>query len=983
MGPVAKKRLLFGLKLAISVGIIYWIYHGIFARDGADQMVAHLRELKPGWVVASALSLCAAIFCSILRWDRLLQGQGIHASARHLLGSFMIGRFFGAVTPGGLGHGGYRVYDIARHTGKTSRSLASVAIEMVLGNMAVGIVAVVSSSFGYRYIGAAGVGLLCAVFGGLIAVTLSVLWKPRLVRALAQRLPRQVAARLHGMVDAVCAYEGRGGLLAQTAVLAMGTHAFNALIYVCAAQALGVELPAGELFFVSVLQNVGAHLPLSINGVGLREGAALGLYTVVGVPAAQAVLIPLVGFTVEMIISSLGGLWLVARRSDYNPVIRVDHPEREAAYAAEIEHVAESEWPLVGRGAAIGLGAGLCSGLVIGLAEALAIVRASRGHAEPDVWFFGALSYAIFCGAGGLVAGAVLAFSGRLMQRRRTPEHVAFAQLTALFTGVFALVIGAFRVQRDVFHEELAWASVKGLGVLCVVALFALVLAMVLFFVLRALTARAPLKHVLSPAGSVSFSGVAVALALALPVVLNGERAQATRSDVAPAASKASGGNVLFVVVDTLRADHLPAYGYTAGKTPHLDAFARDAVRFEQAFANASWTRPSFASLLTGRYASSHGVMAKDAALPDGAQTLAESFAAAGYRTGGIVTNYNVAPFYNFQQGFDDYTYLRPNYLFGASDTAAKLSLIQIAKRVDDTLRGKLNAVKPGSAYHDAPTVNRELFAWLAQAKQGGAPWLSFVAYMDPHDPYFVHPYNGFGYSRSAHVKPRPDEADKLRKLYDGEITFWDEHFGELVAKLKSEGLYDDLTIVITADHGEEFMDHGGFWHGTTLYDEQLHVPLYVKLPRGERAGTTVQHWVESVDVMPTLLGLAKLPIPEAVQGVDLFRGKEQAFAEESHEGNVLKALRMQKDGAQLKLILANPGNPRGLKEKELYRVDRDVREADNLAAKDAPALAHGEATLQAAEKQAKVGALKARAVDVSMDAAAQERLKALGYADE
>ena len=87
-------------------------------------------------------------------------------------------------------------------------------------------------------------------------------------------------------------------------------------------------------------------------------------------------------------------------------------------------------------------------------------------------------------------------------------------------------------------------------------------------------------------------------------------------------------------------------------------------------------------------------------------------------------------------------------------------------------------------------------------------------------------------------------------------------------------------------------MEHGGFWHGTSLYDEQLHVPLFIKLPHGERAGSTVAHWVESVDVMPTLLSLQKLAIPESVQGIDAFRGKQQTFAEESHEGNVLSAVR-------------------------------------------------------------------------------------------
>src|SRR5204862_24332 len=145
-------------------------------------------------------------------------------------------------------------------------------------------------------------------------------------------------------VDAVCAYEGNGALLREAALYSMGIHALNALIYVCAARGLGVQLPLSELFFVSVLQNITAHVPVSVNGVGLREGAAMGLYGLVGIPADQAVLIPLVGFTVEMIISSLGGLVLLGRKSDYQVEIRVEHPEREDEPREEYVPVPQSEW---------------------------------------------------------------------------------------------------------------------------------------------------------------------------------------------------------------------------------------------------------------------------------------------------------------------------------------------------------------------------------------------------------------------------------------------------------------------------------------------------------------------------------------------------------------------------------------------------------------------------------------------------------------
>ncbi|HEX5661731.1 MAG TPA: sulfatase-like hydrolase/transferase [Polyangiales bacterium] len=970
-----KKQLWFALKCLVSAGIIYLIFQKIWQRQDADKLVGHLRDLRWGWVVASALSLLTAITCGITRWNRLLAGQGIHAPVRHLVGTFMIGRFFGAVTPGGLGLGGYRVYDIAKHTGKTARSVASVGIEMVLGNLAVGLVALISCSFGMRYIGESGLALAAVSFGGLIAVTFTILWKPRLVRLLSERLPAAARQRLQNMVDAVCAYEGKPGLLIQSELLSMGVHVFNGLIYVCAAKGLGVELPVTELFFVSILQNVAAHVPISINGVGLREAAAVGLYTIVGVPPELSVLIPIVGFSVEMAVSSLGGLILLARRADYAPVITVEDAGREDQVRAQIERVPEHEWPDLPSGIGIGLSAGLLSGLLVGLGESWAIAAASHGRADSDVWAFGVLSYALVLGGLGGLGGGVLAFSGRWMQRRKVPEAVAFAQLTATALALFGFVIGLFRVQRDVYQEELVLKSAEGLMVLGSALAGALVLWAVAYFTLRALATAYP--RAMSP---VNYGGLVLAVAvIALVAARLGGSQELTGQSTAKAPAT-TGGNVLYIVVDTLRADHLPGYGYSAIQTPALDAFAKDAVRFEHAYANASWTRPSFASLMTGRYASSHGVMSKSSGLPDEAETIAEVFSRAGYTTGGVVTNYNIAPFFNFQQGFDEYHYLAPNFLFGASDTAAKLSLLQIMKRVDEKVRAATGSSRPGSAYQDAEVVNAELLGWLDKQK---TPWLGFVGYMDPHDPYYEHPYNGVGYSRAAHVKPDPSEAEKLRQLYDGEVTFWDGHFGALVAELKKRNLYDALTIVVTADHGEEFMEHGGFWHGTTLYDEQLHVPLYVKLPNGERAGTKVAHWVESVDVMPTLLTLAKLPIPSAVQGSDLFRGKPQTFAEESHEGNVLRTTRVQAGGQAWKVISANAGNPRGLKERELYRVDVDPGEHNELSGKDGASLASREQELTSASDQARTGALKAREVNVNMDQAAQERLKALGYANE
>jgi len=265
--------------------------------------------------------------------------------------------------------------------------------------------------------------------------------------------------------------------------------------------------------------------------------------------------------------------------------------------------------------------------------------------------------------------------------------------------------------------------------------------------------------------------------------------------------------------------------------------------------------------------------------------------------------------------------------------------------------------------------------------QQPKTPWFMFVGYMDPHDPYYPHPYDGTAYARAAHQEPDPNEAPALRKLYDGEITYWDEHFGKLIRELKRRGVYDELTIVITSDHGEEFHEHGGFWHGTTLYDEQVRVPLLLKLPGGELRGNVVRHWVQSIDLMPTLLKRAGVALPAGVQGRELWSGNSEVFAEESHEGNVLRALRIDRGGAQLKLITANPGNPRRLAEREFYRVDQDPRELVNLAADEPALLEFSQKALDQYERNAAQGRASQQSVDIASDENAAARLRALGYA--
>ena len=973
-----KKSLLFFAKLAFSVGMLGVIFKKVLQRDGAEGLGDRLAELNWGWVAVAILMQLTAIGFATLRWKTLLSGQGIRPSWRFLGGSIFIARFWGAFTPGGFtGFGGWRIYDIAKHTGKTARAAATIGVETFLGQMALGVVIIAGSLlYGHRFIGTEGVLLVSGFFVAVFVVALTLLAKPSLFLWATRFLPPAVRTRVQTLVVAIRAYEGKALLLAKAFAFGVGVHAFNGMIYVCASRALDVELGVGEVFFASNLQILATLVPASINGMGLRETAAVALYTspAIGLPLAVAVLIPIVGFACEMFVSSFGGLVFLARRTGYQPEIEVDEVEAEADALEAIVEVPHELQPKPVRSLTIGLGAGLVAGMVIGITEGAIILASSAAGASTSVLAYGAVLYGVFCALACAAFAWVLAMSGRFMKREAMKESDAYARLLAFFVASFAFVIGLFRIRRDVFNEELVLKSAQGLGVALGCLLGAGLIYLAFSFAFRFILARKPGRIMLRAWGS-PVVAAGVCGALALYAVLGGDHAAA--EDGTMAGPSADRNNVIFVVVDTLRADHLPAYGYESGNTPNLDAFAQDAVRFDQAFANASWTRPSFASILSGRLPTNHGVMGKNDELPSEIETLPEALQEAGYHTRGLVTNFNVAPYYNFQQGFDHYEFLEPNHVLGADDSGSKLLLHQVLRRVVEKVYAVLDVVNPGGAYQDAAVVNRRLGQWMEKSDEG-APFFWFVGYMDPHDPYFVHPYDGTGYARAAHQHPDPDEAPHLRAMYDGEITYWDEQFGQLVADLKRRGLYEDTTIIITADHGEEFQDHGGYWHGTTLYDEQVRVPLFVKLPGNQRGGTTVRHWVQSIDLMPSVLRHLDLPVPEGVQGGDIFEGTDVVYAEESHEGNVLESVRERRGTDEWKLIMANDRNPRGLEPVELYRVDNDPGETENRAPDHAGEVTPLEETLERERARALEGA--AETVTRELTPTEIERNCNLGY---
>ncbi len=310
--------------------------------------------------------------------------------------------------------------------------------------------------------------------------------------------------------------------------------------------------------------------------------------------------------------------------------------------------------------------------------------------------------------------------------------------------------------------------------------------------------------------------------------------------------------NVLIYLIDTMRYDKFSTYNpKTKTQTPNIDAFAKDATVFEHAYDNENWTKPSCATILTGLYPDTHKTKEDRSKLPASAVTISEHLKTKGFKTGSFIANGYVSNAFGFDQGWDYYT----NYIRENKNTNAD-------RLVDDTLN------------------------WID--KQKGKRFFAYVQTIDPHVPYsppkkYRKLYWNRGYK--GPIKPRStgdqlakiktgkmdvnrDDKKYLEALYDGEVTFNDENFGRLIDGLKSRGLYDDTVIVIIADHGEEFFDHGKVGHGHSLYEEMIHSPLIVRYPGMATAGARVPHVVSMVDLVPSLLDIVDIPHHGALEGI-------------------------------------------------------------------------------------------------------------------
>jgi arylsulfatase A-like enzyme len=422
--------------------------------------------------------------------------------------------------------------------------------------------------------------------------------------------------------------------------------------------------------------------------------------------------------------------------------------------------------------------------------------------------------------------------------------------------------------------------------------------------------------------------------------------------------------SVVLVLVDTLRADHVGAYGHGRATTPALDAWAAEGAVFERAWATSAWTLPSVGSLLSGRLPSRH---AGGLRLPEGGDPpfsalgadvpmLAEALSGAGFATAGVANNPNLHPGFGLSRGFETWDYVFGNY----------------------------------ARHPRASQIVHWGLRWL-DARDAARPFLLLLHVMDPHLTYdpppsvrgrFTSgyagplrlPLQGFGAANAGWTPPREADRGFVAGAYDEEILFVDAQLARLRAGLRERGLADETLVVVTSDHGEELFDHGGFEHGHTLFEELLHVPLFFWGP-GVRPGRHAVP-VSLVDVAPTLLDALGLPpLPQATGHSlwPLLRGGEAPAPRALvAEGTLYGPARSALQRWPWKLVVSEGEPPR------LFDLSRDPDERRDLAAQEPERVAALSAELARALRDEARERGERRPAEI--DEATRAQLEGLGY---
>jgi len=486
------------------------------------------------------------------------------------------------------------------------------------------------------------------------------------------------------------------------------------------------------------------------------------------------------------------------------------------------------------------------------------------------------------------------------------------------------------------------------------------------------------------------------AIMLLGPPSLNGLDAENVEPSASKLASLRSKPNIIWIVMDTARLDRLSVYGYERRTTPNLEVFAKDAVLFNRAISAAPWTVPSHASMFTGTYPSKHGAHHSGRShcdpLPQANLTIAELLRDAGYKTACIAANNaGLSPSFGLYQGFQMY--------FEAMPAANSLLWGKLVESLPEDFRN--SHLRPNDVRLSSD-LDPMAYRWLDKHSQDA--FFLFVNYMEPHGGigHIPMPYDSlFAFKREDHdvvfagfdpVKVTKKEASVTpaqRRFFDAytdrKVVFLDHQMGLFFENLKKRGLYDEAMIIVTSDHGNLDGEHYSFGHNTELYDILIHVPLLIKYPKSMQRSGAVDRYVSTIDLMPEILKVVDVPIPESVQGqpldetsheiiAELFEQKNNAHAKLNPDRYYrdLKAI-YSNDAENLKYIHSSNG------QSELYDLNADPQELNNIIAQRPDKVAELEARL-AKWLTSFEPVMDDEQTDMTKNEKLMERLRALGY---
>lgn len=425
-------------------------------------------------------------------------------------------------------------------------------------------------------------------------------------------------------------------------------------------------------------------------------------------------------------------------------------------------------------------------------------------------------------------------------------------------------------------------------------------------------------------AGSGLLCLAALALSGALAACGGGEDSTTPSPSTPAALSSADRPNIIIITLDTTRADRFGCYGYSKAITPNLDRLAEGGARFSRAYAQAAVTPVSHASMMTGLNPYSHGLRVLHGTeltrLSEKAVTLAEVLAAEGYDTAAFLSAFPVSEYFGFDQGFS---------VFDA----------EFLVQTRETIISDGGVVNTGMNQRRADKTTRRALDWLALERD--APYLLWVHYFDPHDPFVGPPKELLD---SIALPEGLDREGVLRELYDTEILFMDQQIGLLLREIERQGESDGQAgsvVAVLADHGEGLGDHDWWSHGK-LYEEQINIPFILNGPT-ITPGTQIDDVVRSIDLMPTLLELAGVapaahPPMEGLSVMPLIRGESESTPRLAYADSISKLIYAQRKNHQTDRLFMLVEGP--LKfilhlqhpdQSELYDLSTDPKELTNL----------------------------------------------------